>query len=196
MTNPKQERTVVLVKPDGVKRGLIGEVVRRLEQRGLKIVAMKMVLASKEKARGHYPNTPEWLTGMGNKTLENYAQHGKDPMTEVGTVDPLEIGKMAAGWNEEFLSSGPIVAMIVEGLHAIPAVRKIVGSTLPVKADVGTIRGDYSTDSPTLANADRRAIHNLVHASGDDQEAAHEVTYWFLPEEIQTYTRADEAIIF
>lgn len=196
MTNPKQEKTVVLVKPDGVKRGLIGEVIRRIEQRGLKVVAIKMVRATKEKAHGHYPNTPEWLSGMGNKTLENYAQHGKDPVTEVGTSDPLAIGKMAAGWNEEFLSSGPIVAMIIEGLHAISAVRKIVGSTLPAKADVGTIRGDFSTDSPTLANADRRAIHNLVHASGDEQEASHEVAYWFSAEEIHTYDRADEAIIF
>lgn len=186
----------MLVKPDGVKRGLIGEIITRLEKRGLKIIAMKMVIASKEQARDHYPNTEVWFRGMGGKTLENYEAFKKDPIEEVGTSDPLEIGKMAAGWNVEFMTSGPIVAMVVEGVHAIPMVRKIVGHTVPSKAEMGTIRGDYSVDSPTLANADRRALHNLVHASGDEQEAAHELTHWFSKEEIHSYKRAEEDIMF
>ncbi len=196
MPHPREERTVVLVKPDGVKRGLIGEVVQRFEQRGLKIIAMKMILASTEQARDHYPNTEGWFRGMGGKTLENYEKYGKDPIKEVGTSDALEIGKKVADWNVEFLTSGPMVAIMVEGIHAVDMVRKIVGQTVPAKAEMGTISGDYSVDSPTLANADRRALHNLVHASGDPSEAEHEIEHWFKVEEIHSYKRADEEIMF
>ena len=192
----KEEKTVVLVKPDGVKRGLIGEVIKRIETRGLKIIALKMLMASSEHAHSHYPNTDEWMRGMGEKTLETYKQYDKDPIKELGTKDSLEIGKMVAGWNVEFLTSGPMVAMVVQGIHAVDMVRKIVGKTIPAIAEMGTIRGDFSVDSPTLANAGKRAIHNIVHASGDQAEAAHELKHWFKDEEINEYKRAEEDIMF
>src|SRR3989344_4568122 len=184
MTHPREERTVVLVKPDGVKRGLIGEVVSRIEQRGLKIIAMKMILATEQQARDHYPNSEEWLRGMGQKTLDTYAAYGKDVVKEMGTDDTLAIGKMVAKWNIDFLTSGPMVGIIVQGIHAINMVRKIVGQTAPFKADMGTVRGDYSVDSQVLANADHRALHNIVHASGDEKEVAHEIQHWFKENEI------------
>lgn len=190
------ERTFVLVKPDGVKRGLVGEIIHRFEQRGLKVIALKLLVASREQAHEHYPNTVEWLSGMGNKTLEFYAKYGKDPLKEIGTADPLEIGKKVAGWNVDFLTSGPVVAMVVSGLHAIDMVRKIVGATFPAKAEMGTVRGDYSVDSGVLANADKRAVHNLVHASGEPSEATHEINHWFAPEEVHDYRRAEEDIMF
>jgi len=196
MVHPREEKTVVLVKPDGVKRGLVGEVISRIEQRGLKVIALKMIMASRQQAKDHYPNTEEWMLGIGAKTLENYQAFGTDPVKAIGTDDPLEIGKMVAEWNGDFLASGPIVAMIVEGIHAIAMVRKIVGHTLPSKADMGTIRGDYSVDSPTLANAEKRTIHNVVHASGDEKEAAHEIKHWFESSEIHNYKRAEEDIMF
>ncbi|MFA5075820.1 MAG: nucleoside-diphosphate kinase [Patescibacteria group bacterium] len=196
MISPREEKTVLLVKPDGVKRGLIGDILHRIEQRGLKIIALKMLVASKEKARKHYPGTEAWLIGMGNKTLENYAKYGKDPIKEIGTDDPLKIGNKVYDWNVEYLTSGPMVAVLISGLHAIDMVRKIAGHTLPSKADMGTIRGDYSVDSPTLANSDKRAIRNIVHASGDPTEAEHEVDYWFPKNEIHDYQRAEEDIMF
>lgn len=196
MVHPKEEKTVVLVKPDGVKRGLVGEVIHRIEQRGLKIIALKMVTPTIEQARDHYPNTEVWMKGMGEKTLENYRAFGKDPIKEIGTDDPLKIGRMCAKWNVDFLTSGTVVAMVVQGIHAIAMVRKIVGSTLPSKADMGTIRGDFSVDSPTLANVDKRAIHNVVHASGDESEAEHEIKHWFGKDEIHAYKRAEEDIMF
>ena len=196
MPHPKEEKTVVLVKPDGVKRGLIGEVIHRIEQRGLKIIALKMVTPTEKQARDHYPNTEIWMRGMGEKTLENYRAFGKDSIKEIGTDDSLKIWKMCAQWNTEFLMSGPVVAIMVQGIHAIAMVRKIVGSTLPSKAEMGTIRGDYSVDSPTLANADKRAIHNVVHASGDESEAENEIKHWFKTEEIHAYKRAEEDIMF
>jgi len=190
------ERTCVLVKPDGVKRGLVGEVIHRIEQRGLKLIALKMVAPSERQARGHYPMTDAWMRGMGEKTLETYAKYGKDPVREVGTNDPLAIGKMVAEWNIDFFTSGPVVAMLWEGIHAIDMIRKIVGNTVPAKAEMGTIRGDYSVDSPVLANAGKRALHNVVHASGDPSEAANEIQHWFTADEIHAYKRAEEDVMF
>jgi len=196
MMHPQEEKTILLIKPDGVKRGLIGEVIKRIEGRGLKIIALKMILTNKDHARGHYPNTEEWLRGMGEKTLENYKQYGKDAKEEIGTDDTLEIGKKVAGWNVDFLTSGPMVAIVIQGIHAVDMVRKIVGKTIPAIAEMGTIRGDFSVDSPTLANVGKRAIHNIVHASGDQSEASHELEHWFKPEEIHGYKRAEEDIMF
>lgn len=193
---PHEEKTVALIKPDGVKRGLIGEVVKRVESRGLKIIALKMIMASRDHAHSHYPNTEEWLRGMGEKTLGTYRQYEKNPIEEMGTDDPLEIGKMVAKWNIDFLTSGPMVAMVVQGIHAVDMVRKIVGKTIPAQAEMGTIRGDFSVDSPLLANMGKRAIHNMVHASGDQSEAAHELQHWFKEEEIHAYKRAEEDIMF
>lgn len=195
-TSPKEEKTILLIKPDGVKRGLIGEVVKRIESRGLKIISLKMIVASRDHAHSHYPNTEEWYRGMGEKTLDNYRQYGKDPLEEIGTNDALEIGKMVAKWNVDFLTSGPMVAVVIQGIHAIDMVRKIVGKTVPAVAEMGTIRGDFSVDSPTLANIGKRAIHNIVHASGTPSEAAHELEHWFKTEEIHEYKRAEEDIMF
>lgn len=194
--NPKEERTVILIKPDGVKRGLIGEVIKRIETRGLKIIALKMVRPTEEHVRTHYPNTEAWVRGMGGKTLETYAKYGKDAIKELGTADSLEIGKMVQKWNVDFLMSGPLVAVLISGIHAIDMVRKIVGKTTPALAEMGTIRGDFSVDSPVLANAGKRAIHNIIHASGDQSEADHEIEHWFAPEEIHDYKRAEEDIMF
>lgn len=192
----KQEKTLVLVKPDGVKRGLIGEVIRRIEQRGLKVIALKMFTATREQINDHYPKDPVWIKRLGEKTLSNYAKYGLDPINEIGTDEAEEIGKLVREWIIDFMVSGPIVKMIVQGLHAVDMVRKLAGNTLPSLAEMGTIRGDYSVDSPALANADKRALHNLVHASETPEEAQHEIEFWFSPEEIHEYKRAEEDIMF
>jgi len=192
----KAERTLLLVKPDGVKRGLVGETIRRLEQRGLKIIALKMVKPTEEHIIDFLPTSEKWLEGMGNKTLSTYEQYKVDPVKELGTNDALKIGKEIKKWLVDFWMSGPVVAMVISGIHAIDMTRKIVGNTIPAKAEMGTIRGDYSVDSPILANMNKRAVHNVVHASGDPEEAAHEVEHWFSPEEIHDYKRAEEDIMF
>ena len=196
LAQQKEERTFILVKPDGVKRGLVGECITRLEQRGLKIIGLKMIRATKEHIDGHLPRSKEWMEAVGQKSLNDYGTYGIDPVELLGTDDPQKIGQMVRGWGVEFLTSGPMVAMVVKGIHAIAMVRKIVGNTLPSKAEMGTIRGDYSVDSAILANSGKRAVHNLVHASGDAEEAAHEVLHWFAPEEIHDYKRAEEDIMF
>jgi len=194
--DPRRERTLVLVKPDGVQRGLVGEILARFERAGLKLVALKMLTASRELLERHYPADEEFLRTIGGKTREAFEVYGLDVRQRMGTDDPLEVGRRVRQWLVEFMASGPVVAAVVEGVHAVSAVRKLVGKTLPLFADPGTIRGDWSTDSPTLANLEQRPVRNLVHASGTLQEAEYEIRLWFRDEEIHTYRRADEAALF
>ena len=187
----------MLLKPDAVKRGLIGEILSRFERMGLKVVALKLVAVPTEQAQKHYPESrAALLEGIGKKTLETYAKYGRDPKEELGTMDPLKIGKMVNRWNIDFITSGPVAAILLEGLHAIDNVRMAVGNTLPTFAQPGTIRGDFSVDSPALANARKRAVRNLVHASGNAEEAKYEEQLWFHQADIHTYTRSDEQVMF
>ena len=191
------QQSLVLVKPDGVKRGLVGEIISRFEKSGLKIIGLKMVWVDKDFVSQHYPNDRiELLEGMGKKTLATYEKYGKDANEELGTMDPIEIGKMVNQWNRDFISSGPVVAIVLEGLHAIDNVRMIAGNTLPAFAEPGTVRGDFSIDSPALANANKRAVRNMMHASGNPEEAKFEIQLWFHENELQNYKRADEDVMF
>jgi nucleoside-diphosphate kinase len=196
MSHPKEEKTVLIIKPDGVKRGLIGEIISRIEKRGLKIIALQMFWATKDQIDGHYPKEEVWIERLGKKTLESYQKYGLDAKKELGTDVPLEIGKMVRGWLIDFMTSGPLVKMVVKGIHAIDMVRKIVGPSLPAQAEMGTIRGDFSVDDATAANRDKRAVHNIIHASETPEEAKHELEFWFAPEEIYDYKRAEEDIMF
>lgn len=181
------EQSLLLLKPDAVSRGLIGEVVQRFEQRGFIICGMKLVHATKEKMQQHYSanaNSPEWLTRVGNNTIDAFREHGIDPKEELGTDDVLEVGKMGIDWLVDFMTSGPLVAMVIKGPNAVEMVRKIVGNTMPAKADIGSIRGDYSIDSPVIATLEKRTVKNLIHASGNREEAVFEVSHWFSKEEL------------
>ena len=195
-THLKQERTIILIKPDGVKRGLIGEIISRIEKRGLKIIALEMFQATRSQIDKHYPKDKKWITRIGEKTLKNFKDYNTDVKKQMKTDDPFKIGKMVRGWLITFMVSGPMVKIVVEGIHAIEMVRKIVGSSLPSEADMGTIRGDFSVDDATAANRDKRAIHNIVHASENPSEAKHELALWFSIEDIFDYKRAEEDIMF
>jgi nucleoside-diphosphate kinase len=190
------ERTLVLIKPDGVKRGLIGEIISRFEKTGLKIIGLKMVQPTKEQALNFYPSDNDWLINVANKSLKVYKELGIDPKKDFGTEDPIIIGKIIKEWLAEFLASGPCVAIVIEGNRAIEVVRKIVGATRPYESAPGTIRGDYSTDSPELANLRRRPLRNLVHASDSKETAEREIKFWFSDNELYVYKRADEEIIY
>jgi nucleoside-diphosphate kinase len=174
-----QERTLVIVKPDAYERGLTGVILARLEQRGLVVEAMRVSMNETEIVEDHYPRSDEWLSTVGNKTLDDYAKLGISAKDRLGTDDPAEIGRMVRRWLTEFLLSRPVVPMVISGNRAIETVRKIIGHTLPVAAAPGTIRGDYSSDSPDIANEEQRPVKNLVHASGDPEEAAREIKLWF-----------------
>lgn len=192
----KEERTLVLAKPDGVKRGLSGEIISRIERRGLKIVAIKMVQATKAQILKHLPTDPEWVLRLGDKGLKTFNDYNLDPVTYLGTKDRKEIGEKVKLGLIEYLMSGPVIAMVIEGIHAITMVRKLAGHTLPVMAEMGTIRGDFSVDSPTVANVEGRSIHNIMHASETPEEAKNEISVWFDEKEIHSYKRAAEDIMF
>lgn len=179
MAHPKEEQTFVMVKPDGVRKGLVGEIIKRFEQRDLKIVALDMFLPTKEQIHDHYPKDEAWIRRLGQKSLGTYEKYGVDPQKELGSDDELEIGKMVRQWLIVYMTSAPLVKMVVQGIHAVDVVRKISGPTLPYKAEIGTIRGDFSIDSPLLANSEKRAVANLLHASETPEEAKHEIEYWF-----------------
>jgi len=188
------EQTFVAIKPDGIQRGLTSEILTRFERAGLKIVALKMVQVSKELAEKHYPaDREELIVGMGNKTLEGYKALEIDAKKELGTDDAREIGELVRSWLAEYITSGPVVAMVLESPHAIELVRKLVGNTMPLSASPGTIRGDYSYDSAYLGNTRKRPVKNLIHASGNKAEADYEIPLWFTQQEITSYRRSDEA---
>ena len=180
----KFPRTLIIVKHDGVARGIMGEIVQRFERVGLKLVGMKLVTATEEMGHKHYPSTDEWFTNVGNRSLAEYKEKGIDPIERLGTDDPIEIGKMVKQWNVEYLTVGPVLAMIFQGPDSIKIGRKLVGHTVPLLADPGTIRGDFSWDNADLANELGRPFYNLVHASGAPEEAEEEITLWFDDEEI------------
>jgi nucleoside-diphosphate kinase len=187
------EQTLVVLKPDAVQRGLIGEIIGRFEKVGLKIVAAKFVQVDEQFANKHYPLSRElFIRGMGEKTLENYKSLRIDPKKELGTDDPLEIGKMIQSWLVKYICSGAVLACVLEAPHAVELVRKICGHTLPILAAPGTIRGDLAFDSSYLANTNKRPIKNLVHASGSIEEAKYEIPLWFSSPEIYSYERVEE----
>lgn len=192
MQHIREERSFVLIKPDGVRKGLIGEVIKRFEQRDLKIVALEMFQPTREMIDNHYPKDPAWIERLGHKTLSTYGKYSLDVKESLGTNDPKEIGKMVRGWLVDYMVSAPLVRMVVQGTHAVDVVRKIAGPTLPYMADMGTIRGDFSIDSPAIANAEKRAVANILHCSETPQEAEHEIRHWFGKTTIHSYKRHGE----
>lgn len=194
----KYERTFCMLKPDAVKRGLIGEIIHRLEKAGLKVVAMKMLVPTESMVRAHYPASDEaWVHRLGEKSLSGFENlKDVDPKEILGSDDRSELGKEVVESLVRYMQSGPVVAMVVEGIQAIEMVRKLAGHTLPFKAVVGTIRGDFSVDSPAVANAEKRSIHNLFHASETAAEAASEIKLWFGDEPLHDYDLGNDVIMY
>lgn len=192
MNHPKKERTLVVIKPDGVQRTLIGEIIKRYERAGLKLVALKMLVASPEHIEKHYTLDPEWRRVTGEKTIASYKKKGETPWTE----DPLEVTNVLLGTLKNYMSSGPVIAMVWEGVHAVEVVRKITGGTEPRSSDVGTIRGDFVIDSYMVSDTDKRAVRNLVHASGSPKEAEMEIIHWFSKEELVNYRLIQDEILY
>jgi len=191
--NPKtKERTLVLIKPDGIQRSLIGEIIKRYERTGLKLIGLKFLAPTKAQVKRHYLSDKNWLRGTGSKSIEAYAKKGlKAPFS-----DSKKMGEFILKKLEKYLSSGPAIAMIWQGNEAVGIIRKITGSTEPLTSDVGTIRGDMTIDCYQLADIDDRAVRNLIHASGSPKEAENEIKIWFKPSEILKYRLINEEILY
>lgn len=184
------EKTLVLIKPDGVQRGLVGDILCRFERSGLKIIALKMVHPSHEDVDKHYALTEEWMRGVFEKAKSRYESQGQD----FPFPDHIAYGTEIKRGLVEFLKSAPIVAMVLEGEQAVPLVRKLVGSTEPASAAPGTIRGDFSLDTYALSNSQSRPIRNLIHASGTVDEATQEISVWFTDEELYKYEHVNDRV--
>lgn len=192
--HPREELTFLMIKPDGVRRGLAGEILRRVEQVGLKIVGLKMLRPSYKQVDEHYPKDRAWIKRLGEKTLATYEKYGFDAVKELGTNNPTKIGPMVRKWLIDFMTSAPVVVTAIKGVHAVAMVRKLAGHTMPSDAPLGTIRGDFSVDSAAVANRDKRAVYNLVHASETENEARHEIKHWFGKDSVHDYQRTDDEV--
>lgn len=181
------EQTVVLIKPDGVKRLVMGNIITRFERVGLKIVAAKLIWVDKTTVGKHYKDDNDYHRVVGEKCLENYKKFGIDPKENLGTKDPVEIGKMVRKWNVEFITSGPVFALLLEAPGAVAIVRKMAGHTFPAEAIPGTIRGDFGLEAAFTSNVQKRSVENLIHASGSVEEAKFEKKLWFKENEIYKY---------
>lgn len=162
------EQTLVLFKPDTVQRGLVGEILTRFERVGLKIVGTKMIFPDKDHYYHHYENIGQMITRRGQTAFDV-------------TLD--------------MMVQGPVIAMVFEGVEAVALVRKLVGGTEPKSALPGTIRGDFSHMSFEYADGKKKGIPNLIHASGDPEEAEKEIGHWFSDDELYTYERANEKFV-
>lgn len=187
----RHERTLVIIKPDGVLRKIVGELISRFERKGLKIAAMKMVWPTRQLAEHHYIDSDEWLVDTGTKTYNSYLEKGLKP-----DITPREIGMNTRRKLIEHLTAGPVVALILEGAHAIETVRKMRGATSPLLAEVGTIAFDYTLESYELADAGDWAIKNVIHASDSVANYQRERDIWFKQDEVINYDTAIDHVLY
>jgi nucleoside-diphosphate kinase len=173
------QETLVVIKPDGVARGLTGRIINQFQEAGLELARLELRHATTDLIERHYPEDETWLASVGSKTLADYERLGLDPAEYFGDTEPAVIGRQIKSWLVEYMTQGPVVAMVLRGNDAVTKVRALCGSTVPATAEPGSIRGRFSSDSAAAANAEKRPIHNLVHASGTAQEASHEIGLWF-----------------
>jgi nucleoside-diphosphate kinase len=192
MKNPAiKERSLVIIKPDGVQRSLIGEIIRRIERTGLKFTAMKLTVLNEESLWKHYNKNDEWFEKKGGNILKEIEAKGL-PVEK----SAIEYGKDILRHLIAFMTSGPVITMVVEGNQATGIVSKIVGGTEPLSSDIGTIRGDLTIDSYALAGIDGRAVRNLVHCSESLEEAEREIKLWFKEDEILKYSLIQDRILY
>lgn len=191
-----KQKALIMIKPDGVQRGLIGKIIARFEQVGLTIIGFKFIWATKEQIIAHYPETDAWFKKVGERTLTNYQKKGLDAKKVFGTNEAIAIGKTVKNWLIDYLQQSPLLLMVLEGYECIEIVRKLSGNTIPLLAAPGTIRGDFSHDAIDLANEQNRPLRNIIHASDTVEDGEKEVKVWFTPQELFHYERADEKIMF
>ena len=190
-THPKKERTFVIVKPDGVQRSLIGEIIKRFERTGLKLVGLKLTVLDSDRIWKHYNKDDAWFEKKGARIMEDRKASGL-PVDK----EPIEYGKDIIRALEKFMTSGPVVMMAWEGNQAVNVVKKIVGETEPSSSDVGTIRGDLTVDSYNIAAVDDRAVRNLIHCSDEPDNANFEIGLWFDEKELIDYRLVGDQILY
>lgn len=188
-----KDRTLVVVKPDAVKRALTGKIISKFENVGLKLVALKMLMPSADQVMGNYPTEDKkWIEGLGEKSLNTFKQLNLNPLEYLETENTYQIGLQVLSKLVDHWTSGPVVVMVWEGPHAVEIIRKLRGVTTPLQAEPGSLLGDYSFDSQLVSNTQQRAMRTFVHATGSKEEASREIAHWFSEDELLSeYTRTD-----
>jgi nucleoside-diphosphate kinase len=189
--HPKKERSYVMIKPDGIQRSLIGEIIKRIERTGLKIIGLKMFVPTEEQCWKHYNKDDAWFLKKGERTVEFRKEAGMPVEKEA-----IEYGKDIVRALVKYMIAGPVVGFIVEGNSAVAIVKKLVGGTEPATSDVGTIRGDFTIDTYNICDVDGRAVRNLIHCTDNPVEADYEIPIWFKPEEILSYRLVQDEILY
>ena len=182
----------MIIKPDGVQRSLIGEIIKRFERVGLKLAALNFTVPEPDLIESHYLLDPNWKRVVGEKAIESYKESGETPPSD----DPEELGDKVLTGLKKYMSSGPVVVMVWKGAHAVQLVRKLVGSTEPLSSDIGTIRGDFVLDSYKMSDTDGRSVRNVIHASGTIEEAKQEIGLWLTEGDIIDYELVQEKILY
>ncbi len=188
------ERTLIILKPDAVKRGLVGKVIEAFENVGLKLMAAKMLRPDKEVIKNHYPGTAEWIREMGEKTLTSFKQSGNNVIKTFKTEDPEKLGQFIYERLIKYWMEGPIIVMVWQGPNAIMVARKLRGHTIPALADAGTLLAQFSFDSSPLSASLDRVVKTFIHASGSTDEAEREIKYWFPKIEFKSYAREVDSL--
>lgn len=183
------EKTLIIIKSDALKRGLVGKVIETFENVGLKLMAAKMLKPDKQVIKNHYPGTSEWIREMGEKTLTSFKQSGGNVLKIFKTEDPNKLGQFVYERLIKYWMEGPIIVMIWQGPNAVTVARKLRGHTIPLLAQAGTLHSDYSFDSSPLSASLNRVVKTFVHASGTVEEAEREIKYWFPKIEFKSYER-------
>lgn len=189
--HPATERTFVIIKPDGVQRSLVGEIIKRFERTGLKIVHLSMRNLEPKKVWEHYGKDDAWFIRKGEGIVKD-RQAANMPVEK----EAIEYGKEIIGAMETYLTASPVVVIVLQGNRAVNVVKKLVGGTDPDNSDVGTIRGDFTIDSYNLSSVEERALRNLAHCSDSPEEAQREIKLWLKPEEILNYKLAQEQVLY
>ncbi|MCE9643923.1 nucleoside-diphosphate kinase [Candidatus Parcubacteria bacterium] len=191
MAHPKKERSFVIIKPDGVQRGLIGEIIRRFERAGLKLVGLKLAVPDSARIWKHYDKDDAWFIKKGTNIAKERAAAGLSTDKE-----PIEYGKDIIRALDRYMTSGPVIMMAWEGNQAVAVVTKLTGGTEPATSDVGTIRGDFTIDSYAISAVDDRAVRNLIHCSDTPENAEKEIVLWFSPQELVSYRLVQDEILY
>ena len=189
--HPKKERTFVIVKPDGVQRALLGEILARYERTGLKLVGLRFGMADEKKLWEHYNKDDSWFLKKGTKIAADKKANGL-----AADKEPIEYGKDIIRQLVTFMTAGPVLMMAWEGNQAVAVVKKLTGDTEPATSDVGTIRGDLTLDSYEIAAVDDRAVRNLIHCSDAPEEAKREIALWFGENDLLNYRLFAEEILY
>ncbi len=187
----EDQRTLVIIKPDGIQRSLVGEIIQRFERVGLKLVGFKLLVPTRDQVFEHYNKDDAWFLRKGTGIVADRTANNLPIEKEA-----MEYGREIIGALATYMTCGPVLALVIQGNYSIATVKKLTGATESTTSDVGTIRGDFTNETYEHCAVTNRAIRNLLHCSENVEDAEREIKVWFKPEEIINYRLIQEQILY